>query len=273
MGDIFVSYAREDHDKAKVLAESLGERGWTVWWDRKIPPGKSFDQVIKEALEGAKCVIVLWSQASVNSDWVKEEATDAAHRGILLPALIEDVEPPLGFRRLQAARLTDWYHGHDDGDFEELARAIGQIIELSPRPIPPRPPQPLPPWSTPTGCAPLVTKKRTSRIVRIAVGGKEHQIKFKYHMWKMSNIYVTTINGVNVCENGSQFTLSQDFYAEFMIPDNANYYGKIEGSLNSLGTKINRFRLIINGRILYDEGWQPRPPHRRSASGSGFAGP
>lgn len=43
-----------------------------MWWDRNIPPGFNFREVIGEALAEAKCVIVLWSRISIESDWVKE---------------------------------------------------------------------------------------------------------------------------------------------------------------------------------------------------------
>jgi hypothetical protein len=56
MSDIFISYAREDRDKAKALAELCQQQDWSVWWDRRIPPGRSFDEVIEEALGAAKCV-------------------------------------------------------------------------------------------------------------------------------------------------------------------------------------------------------------------------
>ena len=37
MSDIFISYAKEDKEKAGLLAEVLEEQGWSVWWDRRDP--------------------------------------------------------------------------------------------------------------------------------------------------------------------------------------------------------------------------------------------
>jgi hypothetical protein len=74
VSDIFISYSKSDRAKARVLAKALESEGWSVWWDPKIPPGKTFDEVIEQALDAARCVMVLWSKKSVSSDWVKTEA-------------------------------------------------------------------------------------------------------------------------------------------------------------------------------------------------------
>jgi hypothetical protein len=71
---------------------------------------------------------VLWSRRSVESDWVKEEAEEGVRRGILIPVLIEDVEIPLGFRRKQAARLSEWSGDADDPEFIHLTNAVATIL-------------------------------------------------------------------------------------------------------------------------------------------------
>ena len=102
MAEIFISYAREDRQHAEQLSRVLEALGWSVWWDRIIPAGRPFDEVIEEAIEAAKCIIVLWTEKSVRSDWVRTEATEGVARGILIPILLEDVRIPLAFRRIQA---------------------------------------------------------------------------------------------------------------------------------------------------------------------------
>ena len=143
MSDIFISYSSKDRARAKVLAGALESQGLSVWWDRKIPPGKQFSKVIKEAMDEAKCVIVLWSKESVKSEWVQNEASEGASRKILVPALIDDVEIPFEFRRIQAARLVDWEGKSPHPEFDILLEAVRAITgqSLSPQrdsEVPPR---------------------------------------------------------------------------------------------------------------------------------------
>jgi hypothetical protein len=153
MADLFLSYAREDRECAELLARALSQRGWSVWWDRQIHVGRSFSEVIERELGRAKCVIVLWSKHSLASDWVQNEAAEALHRKALVPVRIEDVRPPLEFRRLQTADLIDWRKGFDSPDFDACITAIELLVDQTgtrplpkqqPPPVSPQPPQPPP---------------------------------------------------------------------------------------------------------------------------------
>jgi TIR domain/Protein of unknown function (DUF1566) len=129
LSDIFVSYSQSDRAKARMLADALQREGWSVWWDPKIPPGRTFDEVIEQELKRAKCVIVLWSKTSVTSRWVKVEAAEGNRRSILIPARIQDdVEIPLEFRYVHASRLTDWEGQPDHTEFGALRDAVAELL-------------------------------------------------------------------------------------------------------------------------------------------------
>ncbi len=130
MADIFISYSRkkdEDKKKAKLLASIFKIKGWSVWWDIKIPPGMSWRVVINEMLRTAKVVVCLWSETSVQSREVEKE-TDAAEEKVV-PVLIENVEIPYQWKGTQAANLVDWQGMPDHLELWELLNAISTRLE------------------------------------------------------------------------------------------------------------------------------------------------
>ena len=128
MSDIFISYSRADKARVKPLAEEPARRGWSVWWDHTIPPGKSWDREIEKALDEARCVVVLWSHDSVESDWVRNEADEGKRRRILVPALLDNVRIPLAFRGIQAANLMDWTADFGHVEFGKLVGAVAELL-------------------------------------------------------------------------------------------------------------------------------------------------
>ena len=155
MSDIFLSYASEDLARIRPLVHFLTQHGWSVWWDRTIPLGKTYDQVIEEALDAARCVVVVWSQVSVASHWVRTEAEEGRQRGILVPVMIDSgVRLPLGFRLLQTALLLDWSDLASHPEFARLVQAITVLLgplpqQAAPAPAPVAPMRP-PPQPSPS---------------------------------------------------------------------------------------------------------------------------
>ena len=97
---VFISYSRKDRSIAKALADDLAAAGVTVWWDRDIYPGDDFHNAIVKALDEAQAVIVVWSEHSVASRWVRDEARRADRQNKLFTVHVPGFDPgdiPLGF--------------------------------------------------------------------------------------------------------------------------------------------------------------------------------
>jgi hypothetical protein len=133
VSDIVIVYARADHASAAALAAVLETRGWTVWWDRHVHPGGAFDEVVDQAIARARCAVVLWSAASIASPRVRREASAALARGIVVSALIEDVQVPPDFRLLPPARLVGWFGDEEDHELSKLLDAVGRRVAVDPR--------------------------------------------------------------------------------------------------------------------------------------------
>lgn len=127
MADIFLSYNEKDREQARRVATLLGEAGWSVWWDRRIPAGETWRSVLEEALQGMRCMIVLWTARSIESEWVFEEASEGRRQDKLIPVMLEAVRPPPGFREIQAADLTGW---DGSAEFEGWRLLIADLENL-----------------------------------------------------------------------------------------------------------------------------------------------
>lgn len=143
MSDIFISYAREDKPLVKLLAHVLERKGWSVWWDVRIPAGQSYEEVIEKALKTAKSVVVVWTKNSVKSQFVKNEAKRGLRRNVLIPVmLLDEVEIPLEFEHLQVAYLIDWQPEQEHAGFAQFLDDLMGVIGAPVTPVVHPPPVP-----------------------------------------------------------------------------------------------------------------------------------
>jgi len=106
--DVFVSYARPDEPQAVAIAEALRAGGYRVWRDDELPAHRAYTEVIEERLKSARAVVVLWSEESAKSEWVRAEADSARSAGTLVQATLDGCIPPLPFNQFQCADLRGW---------------------------------------------------------------------------------------------------------------------------------------------------------------------
>jgi hypothetical protein len=133
---VFISYAREDRMVAQRFAKVLGDRRWRVWWDAEIDGGKPFGDVIEEMLTKARLVVVLWSDHSIESTFVRDEAARALKMQKLLPVRITDVELPIGFGQIHTLDLLNWRGADDDAALIAVIDEIGDLVGRAPSPPP-----------------------------------------------------------------------------------------------------------------------------------------
>ena len=137
MSEVFISYKREDEPRVGRLVQALEGTGLSVWWDRGLPGGESWREQIQTALDAAKCVIVVWTHESVGpaGDFVRDEAGQAKRRGVMVPVMLDKVDPPLGFGEIQAINLVHWKGNPHDPFFTDLCTAV--TAKLEGRAVPP----------------------------------------------------------------------------------------------------------------------------------------
>jgi hypothetical protein len=93
--DVFISYGRQspDSDHAKQMYQWLRDREINVFLDTSgLTPGEPYPKEIDQALRAASVVLSLWSNYSVQREWVQKECEKAKRRKTLLPIAIEKLD-------------------------------------------------------------------------------------------------------------------------------------------------------------------------------------
>ena len=126
---IFVSYSRGDREQVVPIIEALEARGHSVWWDGLLEGGDRFSQVTETALETSDVVLVVWTETSINSHWVRDEATRGRDRGRMLSVSLDGTEPPLGFRQIQYIDLSGTGNAAKRPRFVEVTAALDKVEE------------------------------------------------------------------------------------------------------------------------------------------------
>ena len=127
MADIFLSYARADRSRIERIAAALENAGYSIWWDRHIEGGSQFSKDIEKEIAKARAVVVAWSAASVESEWVRDEAAIARDTEKLVPISLDETLPPIGFRQRQAIDLNE--KADEGAAMASLKTVLDKLIE------------------------------------------------------------------------------------------------------------------------------------------------
>lgn len=134
MSFIFLSYSKSQRSLTEALAADLIAQGYEVWWDTSLVSGDTYAHIIRDRLNAAAAVLVIWSDGALNSEWVYSEARRGRNQKKLVQVLSEgivpsDLPPPFDALHLDA--------------LEDRAAILKALHRLKvPQPSPPPAPEP-----------------------------------------------------------------------------------------------------------------------------------
>ena len=126
---VFISYAREDEERASALFDSLKAAGFDPWMDRRsIPEASDWQAEINRGIRRCHVFLACLSRASVQKSGVLAAELQSAiqawkkrrwwSRLLLLPVRFEECRPPEILSHLQ------WVDVYRDADWVKVAGAL-----------------------------------------------------------------------------------------------------------------------------------------------------
>ena len=127
MIDVFISYKQEEREAVQIIASALIDLKVSVWFDTRLRAGTSFDEEIAAALDAAKAVLVCWTPAAIQSEWVRGEATQGMQRERLAACFLQPTNLIPPFNLTHAENLCAWAGQDDDPAWLKLLERIGEL--------------------------------------------------------------------------------------------------------------------------------------------------
>jgi adenylate cyclase len=234
---VFLSYAREDADSARQLAEAIGRAGHEIWWDRHLHGGSQFATEIDKALKNAEAVVVLWTDSSVNSAWVQDEAAEGRDTGRLVPISLNGCRPPLGFRQFHTVELGAWNGDGDPAHLDELLEAIGKTAGTAAAATP----------STTPADAPPERKMSICVLPFVNMSGEPEQEYFSDGISEDIITDLSNVSALSVVARNTSFTFKGESIDVKEIAEKLCVTHVLEGSVRKAGDRVRITGQLIDG--------------------------
>ncbi len=131
---VFISYSHQNKEFAEKLAANLVQHKAHVWIDSwELNVGDSIIDKVQTAIEESSALLVVLSNASMESEWCKKELTAGFFREleekrvVLLPLLLEDCKMPIFLRDKMYA---DFRSNFDEG-LSKTLEAIAKVTSTT----------------------------------------------------------------------------------------------------------------------------------------------
>jgi hypothetical protein len=125
--DVYISFAPEDSENARRVAEELEWLGIKVWYRDQPATSQESLQMLRGNLSQNRCQIVVWSQHSAASGRIQSEARAGSGLRKLIAVRFDDTIPPRDTTAEVYADLAGWTGGTDHKGMKKLTGAIWKL--------------------------------------------------------------------------------------------------------------------------------------------------
>nr|DAP46114.1 MAG TPA: TIR domain [Caudoviricetes sp.] len=128
--DVFISYSSQNSKAAQAICHTLEQHKIRCWIaPRDIPSGSEYSDIIDAAIINCKVFIIIFSESSSTSLWVKGELNAAfTEQKYIIPFRIDDTRLTGGNRVI--LNQFHWIDAYPDYEqkFAELVESVSRII-------------------------------------------------------------------------------------------------------------------------------------------------
>ncbi len=136
---IFLSYSRRDKELMEQVYRSLYAAGLNVWTDRGIKPGtRRWKKAIQDAIENTRCLVVLLSPDSKESEWVNRELDYAdLHGKPIFPIMVRgDERNSVPFSLVGSQYVDIRSAGAYEPSIQQLTDAVREYLQMPAAKVP-----------------------------------------------------------------------------------------------------------------------------------------
>ena len=237
MSEVFISYARTDALQAQRIAEALRTAGFKVWRDDELPAHRGYAEVIEERLDGAKAVVVIWSQHAARSEWVQSEADRARNARKLVQLSIDATTLPMPFDRIQCAELAGWSGDPVAPGWRKVLASLTELIEVGSVPEPAR-----------VAPAPVLAGKPSIAVLPFAnLSGDAEQDYFADGMVEEITTALTRFKSIFVIASSSTLPFKGRSISSEVIARQLGVRYVLEGSVRKAMNRVRIAAKLIDG--------------------------
>lgn len=131
--EIFISYASEDYEQARRVAETFQNLGVDVWFDKKsLEPGDAYEAMIKQNIQESKIFVPVLSRSVVNCGrrffkrewkWANDELELRFPEKFIYPVVIDDVS-----LEDSALQIFSKFHTADLREGQDWEHSLRKIV-------------------------------------------------------------------------------------------------------------------------------------------------